>query len=86
MHKYWEEILNDYLVAGKIDPIDLIVTHRVKIDDVAQYYRKFDKHEDGIIKLFVETKFSDPPAYVRSFVLDHYNNMTRPGAPKLTTA
>lgn len=62
VHKYWEEILNDYLIPGKIDPIELFVTHRIGIHDVAKCYPKFDKHEDGLVKVFVETKFSDAPA------------------------
>lgn len=62
MHKYWEEILNDYLIPGKINPIDLIVTHRIDINDVAECYPRFDQHKDGLVKVFVETKFSDPPA------------------------
>jgi len=70
VHLYWEEILNDYLIPGKIDPLELIVTHRIGINDVAKCYRKQDAHEDGVIKVFVETKFSDAPA---------------PGAPKLVS-
>lgn len=66
VHKYWEEILNDYLVPGKIDPISLIVTHRIGINDVAECYKRFDEHRDGIVKVFVETKFSSPPSYVSS--------------------
>jgi len=28
VHKWWEEILNDYLIPGKLDPRELILTHR----------------------------------------------------------
>ena len=28
VHKYWKEILNDYLITGKVDVQDLIVSHR----------------------------------------------------------
>lgn len=41
--KYWEEILNKYLVPGLIDPLDLIVTHRIKLEDTALMYERFDK-------------------------------------------
>lgn len=57
---YWEEILNDYLIPGKIDPLELFVTHRITTDDIAKCYTMMDKHQDGMVKVFVETKFSDP--------------------------
>lgn len=41
--RYWEEILEKYLVPGLIDPLDLIVTHRIKLEDTALMYERFDK-------------------------------------------
>jgi len=67
VHKWWKEILDDYIIPGKVDPVDLIVTHRIPLEDVAKCYTAFDNKEQGIIKVFVETKFSGAPS---------------PGAPK----
>jgi len=68
VHMYWEKLLK-MIQDGTIDPLKM-VSHRVSIDELDTVYHKFDKKEDGMQKVFVETKFSDPPA---------------PGAPKLTT-
>ncbi|KAK4046476.1 hypothetical protein OIO90_006560, partial [Microbotryomycetes sp. JL221] len=50
VHKYWQEILDDYLVPGKVDPRDLIVSHRIPLQDVAKCYTEFDKREKHIVK------------------------------------
>jgi len=62
VHKYWEEILNDYIIPGKIDPL-MMVSHRVDLDEMEELYRRFDKREeeDGLMKVFVQTRFSSPP-------------------------
>jgi len=60
VHKYWEYLL-DLLVKGDLDPIQM-VSHRVRIDDLAKVYQKFKDHEDEMQKVFVETKFSLPKA------------------------
>lgn len=59
VHMYWEELL-DKIQQGKVDPLQM-VSHRVALDDLARVYYKFDKHEDGLQKIFVETKHSFPP-------------------------
>ncbi|CUA77713.1 Zinc-type alcohol dehydrogenase-like protein C1198,01 [Schizosaccharomyces pombe 972h-] [Rhizoctonia solani] len=61
VHLYWEEILNDYIIAGKFDPT-FMITHRVPIDDMAKLYTAFDKRIDGVETVFVETRFSAPPS------------------------
>lgn len=33
VHRYWEEILNDYIIPGKFDP-SFMVTHRVPFEDM----------------------------------------------------
>jgi hypothetical protein len=38
-----------------------MVTHRVTMEDMAEVYYCFDKKEDGMQKVFCETKFSAPP-------------------------
>jgi len=60
VHKYWEEILNDYIKTGKFD-VRLFLTHRVPLAEIDQLYGKFDKRVPGLIKAFVTTKFSAPP-------------------------
>ena len=59
--RYWEEILNDYIIPGKFDPT-FMITHRVPIEDMAKLYAAFDKRIAGVEKVFVETKFSAPPS------------------------
>lgn len=54
---------------GQIDPLKM-VTHRVRVDQLDKVYYKFEKKEDGMQKVFAETKFSFPPCE---------------GSPKLTT-
>lgn len=39
-----------------------MITHRVPIDDMPKLYAAFDKRQAGVEKVFVETKFSSPPA------------------------
>jgi len=65
-HKYMQEIMDDYLVTGKVKPTELFVSHRITIDDVANCYYKFDDHDKElrIIKPFVQTKYSTPGALI----------------------
>ena len=37
-----------------------MVTHRVRLEDLDKVYYKFEKKEDGMQKVFVETKWSFP--------------------------
>jgi len=57
---YWEKLL-EMIQKGEIDPLKM-VSHRVKLDELDEVYYKFEKKEDGMQKVFVETKFSQPPA------------------------
>ncbi|KAG6919703.1 hypothetical protein DXG01_002649 [Tephrocybe rancida] len=68
VHKYWKEILNEYIIPGKFDPT-FMITHRVPIEDFAELYDAFDQRKSGVEKVFVETRFSAPSA---------------PGCPKTT--
>lgn len=43
----------------QITPMKM-VTHRVRLEDLDKVYHIFDKREDGMQKVFVETKFSFP--------------------------
>ena len=62
VHKYWEEILNDYIIPGKIDPL-MMVTHRIDLSEMEELYKRFDARDekDGLMKVFVYTKFSGKP-------------------------
>ncbi|KAE8249972.1 hypothetical protein A4X13_0g5000 [Tilletia indica] len=58
VHKYWKHLLNEYVLPGVIDPVSLIVTHRFRLEDTARAYHLMDKHEYGMIKTFIQTRFS----------------------------
>ncbi|CAI7594083.1 unnamed protein product [Penicillium pancosmium] len=67
VQKYWEDLLK-YIQQEKIHPLHM-VTHRFKLEDMEMVYDLFNKRDPGMQKVFVQTKFSAPPA---------------PGAPALT--
>ncbi|KAI1408377.1 GroES-like protein [Hypoxylon sp. FL1857] len=58
VHKYWEELLK-MIQSGELDPLQM-VSHRVRVEDLDKVYVKFDKREEDMQKVFVETKFSLP--------------------------
>lgn len=60
VHMYWKKLLG-MIEDGTIDPLKM-VTHRVSMDELDLVYDKFEKKEDGMQKVFVETKFSAPAA------------------------
>lgn len=70
VHMYWEKLLK-MIESGEIDPLKM-VSHRIDVSELDTAYYKFEarKEEDGLQKIFVQTKFSAPPA---------------PGTPALTT-
>jgi threonine dehydrogenase-like Zn-dependent dehydrogenase len=57
VHMYWHELL-EKVQKGEIDPLKM-VTHRVRIEDMAKVYADFDKN-DRMQKVFCETRFSAP--------------------------
>ncbi|KAF8634520.1 hypothetical protein AX17_004193 [Amanita inopinata Kibby_2008] len=61
VHLYWEEIMNDYIIPGKFDPT-FMITHRIPLEDMAKLYSTYDKRRSGVMKVFVETKFSKEPS------------------------
>ncbi|KAI1615870.1 alcohol dehydrogenase [Exophiala viscosa] len=67
VHLYWEDLLKK-IQDGSLEPLNM-VTHRVRLEEMDELYRRFDAREKGIQKVFVATKFSFPPS---------------PGAPQLT--
>jgi threonine dehydrogenase-like Zn-dependent dehydrogenase len=60
VHKYWEEIL-EMIKKDEIDPT-IMLTHRIPLEDLAKAYKVFDERKEsiGMMKIFVETKFSGP--------------------------
>ncbi|CAH0051560.1 unnamed protein product [Clonostachys solani] len=67
VHKYWEELLGQ-IQEDQLDPLQML-SHRVRLEDLDKVYYKFEAREDGMQKVFVETKHSAPQA---------------PGSPSLT--
>lgn len=67
IQRHWEKCL-EYIEKGDFDPTALL-THRFDFQQIVEVYRRFDNKEDGIMKTFVQTKFSNPPS---------------PGTPALT--
>ena len=59
VHLYWEDLLKK-IQKGDIAPLKM-VTHRVRMEDLAKVYYKFEKKEDGMQKVYVQTQFSAPP-------------------------
>lgn len=59
VHLYWEKLL-ELIQEDKIHPLDM-VSHRVDIADIDKVYYKFEAKEDGMQKVFVQTRFSAPP-------------------------
>ncbi|SCV72328.1 BQ2448_3865 [Microbotryum intermedium] len=55
---YIQMIIDDYLLPGKIDPYDLIVSNRVKLEDTAKLYKTLNERKEGFVKVFIETKYS----------------------------
>ncbi|KAG8815834.1 hypothetical protein FRC17_000570 [Serendipita sp. 399] len=60
VHKYWEELLHK-IQTGEVDPT-IMLSHRIDIEDVAKAYRIFDAKQEKMMKIYVQTQFSDPPA------------------------
>ncbi|KAI0437972.1 GroES-like protein [Xylaria telfairii] len=58
VHKYWEELLHQ-IQKGDLDPLQML-SHRVRVEDLDKVYHRFEKKDDGMQKVFVETKFSLP--------------------------
>ncbi|OQD74970.1 hypothetical protein PENDEC_c009G00004 [Penicillium decumbens] len=59
VQKYWDDLLR-YIQEGKIHPEDML-SHRFKLEDMETVYDMFNKRE-GLQKVFIQTKFSPPPA------------------------
>ncbi|RVX72790.1 hypothetical protein B0A52_03143 [Exophiala mesophila] len=60
VHLYWEDLLKK-LQDGSLDARRMI-SHRVKLEEMEELYKRFDAREKGIQKVFVQTRFSQPPS------------------------
>ena len=60
VQKYWKDLLK-MIEKGEFDPT-FILSHRFAIEEFAELYAAFDKKEMGIMKTFVQTRFSAPRA------------------------
>ena len=59
VHLYWESLLK--MVQDKqIDPLKM-VSHRVRLEDLDKVYMRFENKDDGMQKVFAETRWSAPP-------------------------
>lgn len=59
VHLYWNDLLQR-IQKNEFDPLKML-THRVRIEDMAKVYADFDKKNDGMQKVYVQTRFSAPP-------------------------
>lgn len=59
VHLYWEDLLKK-IQDGSLEPLRM-VSHRVALDELEEVYRRYDAREKGMQKVFVQTKFSQPP-------------------------
>jgi threonine dehydrogenase-like Zn-dependent dehydrogenase len=56
MRADWKELL-EMVESGDADPT-IMLTHRIRIDDIAKAYTLQEKRAQGWVKCFVETRFS----------------------------
>jgi len=59
VHMHWKK-LRDMIQKGELEPLHM-VSHRVPLEELDTLYHKFDERMPGLQKVFIETKFSDPP-------------------------
>jgi threonine dehydrogenase-like Zn-dependent dehydrogenase len=60
VHKYWKQLM-ELIQNGQLDPLEM-VTHRVRLEDMEKVYAAFDKRDQGMQKIFVQTRHSAPPS------------------------
>ena len=59
VHLYWEDLLKK-IQSGELEPLNM-VSHRVLLDEIDTVYMRYDERMKGMQKVYVQTKFSDPP-------------------------
>lgn len=50
-HNYYQEIF-DAMLSKKVNPT-VVLTHTYPLSKIDEVYKKFDKHEDGMLKVFI---------------------------------
>ncbi|OGM43604.1 alcohol dehydrogenase [Aspergillus bombycis] len=60
VQKYWEHLLK-FIRRQEINPLDM-VTHRVPLENMPELYAAFERRDQGMQKVYVQTRFSSPPA------------------------
>jgi threonine dehydrogenase-like Zn-dependent dehydrogenase len=60
VHMYWKQLL-EMIEKDQIHPYAML-SHRVLVDDLEEVYKTFGSRSDEMQKVFVQTRFSDPPA------------------------
>ncbi|KAI9822192.1 MAG: hypothetical protein M1826_000501 [Phylliscum demangeonii] len=60
VQRYWRDLL-PMIASGEFDP-SIILSHRFDLAEFPALYAAFDKKELGIMKTFVQTRFSNPPS------------------------
>jgi len=81
VQKYWKELLKR-IETGEFDPT-FILSHRFSIDEFSELYAAFDKKEMGIMKTFVQTRFSGPPAPGTPALSSFKNDDIKPSQVKM---
>lgn len=56
MRADWKELL-EMVESGEVDPT-IMLTHRIRIEDIDKAYKLQEKRAQGLVKCFVETRFS----------------------------
>ena len=59
IQRHWQKCL-EYIATNDFDPT-AILTHRFRLEDTVEVYKQFDLKQSGILKVFLETKFSNAP-------------------------
>jgi threonine dehydrogenase-like Zn-dependent dehydrogenase len=60
VHLYWEDLLKK-IQDGSLDVYQML-SHRVKLEELEEVYKRYDSREKGLQKVYVETRFSAPRA------------------------
>ncbi|KXS20710.1 GroES-like protein [Gonapodya prolifera JEL478] len=60
VQKYWKELMKK-IETGEHDPT-VLLTHRLPFEKCADAYYAMDQKQEGMIKTFLQTKFSSPRA------------------------
>ncbi|KAK5075653.1 hypothetical protein LTR24_010004 [Lithohypha guttulata] len=60
VQEYWHQLL-EKIESGEFDPT-VVLTHRFSIEELSDLYEAFDKKKFGLMKTYVQTRFSPPPS------------------------